>query len=76
MTLSRVVAACGLLALGAGLAWYGWSIIDNIWGAGDSPAWAYVMWATADRCWHLLPRGGGFPHAAEKGTPRLTPRRP
>jgi hypothetical protein len=43
MTLWRVVAACGLLALGASLAWYGWSIVDNIWGAGDSPAWAYVI---------------------------------
>jgi hypothetical protein len=43
LTLWRLVAACWLLALGVGFAWYGWSIVDNIWGAGDSPAWAYVM---------------------------------
>jgi TRAP-type C4-dicarboxylate transport system permease small subunit len=33
----------GLVALGAVLAWYGWIIVDNIWGEGDSSAEAYLM---------------------------------
>lgn len=32
-----------LAVLGAILAWYGWTIVDNIWGPGDSSDEAYLM---------------------------------
>lgn len=43
MVLGKIVAIAALLPLGGALVWYGWTIVDNIWGSGDSPSWAYVM---------------------------------
>jgi TRAP-type C4-dicarboxylate transport system permease small subunit len=41
----RVVFALALVALGAFLAWYGWTIIDNIWvGYQDSSDWTYLTY--------------------------------
>jgi hypothetical protein len=39
----RAVAVLGLVVLGATLCWYGWIVVDNIWGQGDSAAIAYLM---------------------------------
>jgi hypothetical protein len=32
-----------LVAVGAFLAWWGWAIVDNIWGYADSPDGVYLM---------------------------------
>ncbi len=32
-----------LIPFGGFLTWYGWTIVDNIWGPGDSPDWAYLL---------------------------------
>jgi TRAP-type C4-dicarboxylate transport system permease small subunit len=45
LTPVRVVIALALVALGAFLAWYGWTIVDNIWvGYQDSSAATYLTY--------------------------------
>jgi TRAP-type C4-dicarboxylate transport system permease small subunit len=39
----RVVTALALVALAALLVWYGWAIVDNIWGYQDSSDSTYLM---------------------------------